>query len=184
MEFYLGQAKGELAPPEVQGRSSVVSKDLLDVVEWAMPGLMEACTGEDIVAFEPDNEQDEQGAEDATRYVNHLIFEKNNGFVTLHDAIKSCLIARMGVVKVYCDKSSVEKREKYQGVSVVELQALESDPDIKIVSVTPSEYAPELAEGMPPELGQAFDVACKRSEEKKEFICPISGGIPSAISGA
>src|SRR3546814_3838552 len=82
MEFYLGEAKGELAPPEVDGRSKVVSKDLMDTVEWAMPGLMEALTGDDIVAFEPDNEQDEQGADDATKYVSHLIFERNNGFTT------------------------------------------------------------------------------------------------------
>src|SRR3546814_13640976 len=94
---------------------------------------MEALTGDDIVAFEPDNEQDEQGADDATKYVSHLIFERNNGFTTLYDAIKSCLIARMGVVKVYCDKSSVEKEETYQGVSLMELQALEGDPDIEIV---------------------------------------------------
>ena len=36
----------------------------MDTVEWAMPGLMEALTGDDIVAFEPDSESDEQGAED------------------------------------------------------------------------------------------------------------------------
>jgi hypothetical protein len=125
----------------------------MDTVEWAMPGLMEALTGDDIVAFEPDNEQDEQGAEDATRYVNHLIYERNPGFVTLHDAIKSCLIARMGVVKVYCDKSTVEKEERYRGVSAYELQALQSDPEIEVTEVTPSEYAPQLAEGMPPEMG-------------------------------
>src|SRR3546814_11725430 len=82
-EFYLGEEKGEFVPPEVDGRSKVVSKDLRDTVEWSMPGLMEALTGDDIVAFEPDNEQDEQGADDATKYVSHLIFERNNGFTTL-----------------------------------------------------------------------------------------------------
>lgn len=55
----MGEAKGELAPPSVPGRSRVVSKDLMDTVEWAMPGLMEALSGEDIIAFEPDNEADE-----------------------------------------------------------------------------------------------------------------------------
>lgn len=59
MEFYRGEAKGELSPPSVPGRSKVVSKDLMDTVEWAMPGLMDALCGEDIVCFEPDNEQDE-----------------------------------------------------------------------------------------------------------------------------
>ena len=89
----------------------------MDTVEWAMPGLMEALTGPGIVSFQPDNEGDEKGADDATRYVEHVIFERNNGFVTLHDAIKSCLIQRMGVVKAYCDKSYVTKEERYQGVS-------------------------------------------------------------------
>lgn len=44
-EFYMGEAKGELAPPSVSGRSRVVDKSLMDTVEWAMPGLMEALTG-------------------------------------------------------------------------------------------------------------------------------------------
>lgn len=82
-----------------------------------MPGLMEALSGDEIVTFEPDSEADEKGTDDATKYVNHLIYERNDGFVTLHDAIKSCLITRMGVVKVYCDKSSVDKEEKYRALS-------------------------------------------------------------------
>src|SRR6478735_7400699 len=52
MEFYMGEAKGELAPPEVEGRSTVVSKDLMETVEWAMPAIMEALTGaDDVVSF-------------------------------------------------------------------------------------------------------------------------------------
>ena len=73
----------------------------MDTVEWAMPGLMEALVGDDVVSFQPDDEGEEQGAEDATRYVTHWVFEKNEGFTVLYEAIKSCLIQRMGVVKVY-----------------------------------------------------------------------------------
>ena len=71
MSYYMGEAKFELAPPEVDGRSKVVSQDLKDTVEWAMPGLMEALCGDDVVSFQPDDEGEEQGAEDATRYVTH-----------------------------------------------------------------------------------------------------------------
>ena len=61
MEFYLGEARGELAPPDTEGRSGVVSKDLMDVVEWAMPALMAVtpefspatCTGLAASALEP-----------------------------------------------------------------------------------------------------------------------------------
>lgn len=86
----------------------------MDTVEWAMPGIMEALSGaDDIVSFKAKRQGDEKAAEDATKYANHIFYEENDGFVTLHDAVKSCLIARMGVVKVYCDKSSVEKEERY-----------------------------------------------------------------------
>ena len=71
MSYYMGEAKYELAPPDVDGRSRVVSKDLMDTVEWAMPGLMEALVGDDVVSFQPDDEGEEQGAEDATRHVTH-----------------------------------------------------------------------------------------------------------------
>lgn len=71
MSYYMGEAKHELAPPDVSGRSQVVSKDLMDTVEWAMPGLMEALVGDDVVSFQPDDEGEEGGAEDATRYVTH-----------------------------------------------------------------------------------------------------------------
>src|SRR3546814_9248589 len=109
----------------------------MDTVEWAMPGLMEALTGDDIVAFEPDNEQDEQGADDATKYVSHLIFERNNGFTTLYDSIKSFLIARMVVVKFYFAQSRVSKDDTYQCVSLMVLPALFCDPYIELVSVLP-----------------------------------------------
>src|SRR3546814_643415 len=80
----------------------------------------------------------------------------------------------MGVVKVYCDKSSVEKEETYQGVSLMELQALEGDPDIEIVSVEPYGEQP-LAEGMPPELAQSFTVKAKTVEQREKFCCE---GVP------
>lgn len=135
MSFYLGEAKGELAPSEIEGRSKVVSKDLMDTVEWAMPGIMEALTGaDDVVSFRPRRREDEDAAKDATAYVNHVIYEENEGFITLHDAIKQALIARMGVGKVWCDKSHEEKEERYVGLSAAEVEALRTDPDIEIVA--------------------------------------------------
>lgn len=101
MEFYLGEAKGELAPPETDGRSRVVSKDLMDTVEWAMPALMDVfASADDIIRFEPDGQEDEQACQDATNYVGWLIHRKNeDGFITIHDAVKSALISRTGYGK-------------------------------------------------------------------------------------
>lgn len=127
----------------------------MDTVEWAMPALMRMfASQDDICRFEPESPEDEQSCEDATQYVGYLINRKNNGFITTHDAIKQCLISRMGVTKTYCDKSWVEKEERYQGVSQVELQALEADPEVEVAEVVPYGIVPPAgqAQGMPPEL--------------------------------
>ena len=136
LEYYHGDAEGDLAPPEVEGRSKVVSKDLLDAVEWIMPSMMRTFAGSDEVCrFEPDGPEDEQAARDATRYVSHIIMERNEGFVTLHDAIKNALIQRMGVVKVYCDESWDEREEYYRALDALGAEALVADPQIEIIGV-------------------------------------------------
>lgn len=166
LEFYLGEATGALAPPEVDGRSSVVSKDLMDVVEWIMPSAMRLFTGTDEVAtFQPDTPEDEQGAKDATRLVQHVIMEQNDGFRVLHDAIKNCLIQRMAVVKVYCDDAEEERHEHYDGMDELGIEALTADQSVEIVEVKPSvepglfyvevkrklKVKKHIIEGVPPE---------------------------------
>jgi hypothetical protein len=170
MEFYMGEAKGQLAPPEVEGRSTVVSKDLMETVEWAMPAIMEALTGaDDVVSFRAKLPGDEQAAEDATAYINHLLYEENEGFSTLHDAIKQCLLARYGVVKVYCDDSWESKEERYEGLSAEEVQALQADADIEVVSVEQTGMV--APEGMIPGVDpQQFAVVAKRRENVRRFV--------------
>lgn len=170
LEFYMGEAKGDLAPPEVEGRSTVVSKDLMETIEWAMPAIMEALTGaDDVVSFRAKRPGDEQSAEDATAYVNHLLYEENEGFTTIHDAIKQCLMARYGVVKVYCDESHEDKEERYEGVSAEEVQALQADADIEIVSVEAMGMVPPegMVEGIDP---QVYAVVAKRRENVRRFV--------------
>lgn len=162
MQFYMGEAKGELAPPEVEGRSSVVSKDLMETVEWAMPAIMEALTGaDDVVSFRPKQPGDEQSASDATAYVNHLLYEENEGFTILHDAIKQCLISKLGVCKVWCDESSDEREENYAGLDEAEVEALSESDDVEIVEVVPA----EIIDGIP-----VFNVKAKRTQNIMRIV--------------
>jgi hypothetical protein len=177
LAFYMGEAKGELAPPDIDGRSRVVSKTLMDTVEWAMPCLMRMFAQDDVIRFEPDHPDDDQHVEDASDYIAHLFYRKNNGFTTLHDAIKSALLFRMGVVKVYCDHRWEHRQEEYRGLSQVEVQALQQDGAIEVLSVEQDgELPPELLmPGMPPEMAQTFTVIARRSQQHKEFKCE---GVP------
>lgn len=171
MEYYHGEAEGDLAPPNIPNRSKVVSKDLMDTVEWAMPSLMDIfASADDIVKFEPDSPEDEQACADATNYVGYLIHRRNEGFITLHDAIKQCLIARMSVVKVYADRRWEHRQETYNGLLGPEVAALGDDPDIEIVEQREGE--PAMApgpDGQPMPL-PTFDVVVQRRSERLEFV--------------
>ncbi len=173
MEFYLGEAKGELSPPDVPGRSRVVSKDLLDTVEWAMPSLMDIfASSDDIIRFEPDGPEDERACDDATNYVGWLIHRKNeDGFVTLHDAIKSALISRMGFGKTYVERHQEYREERYAGLTLAEAEALSGDPELEVVSQEPDGIVPPeaLMPGLPPEAAITYEVVAKRASEAIQF---------------
>lgn len=168
LEFYRGEATGELAPPDIDNRSRVVSKDLLDAVEWTMPSMMRLFAGSDEIArFEPDAPSEEQACKDATAACSHVIWEKNPGFTTLHDAIKTCLIQRVGVVKVWCEEAFDEREEAYSGLDPMGLEALGADPKVEIVDLQPSyQQATDPATGAPALL---FDVRVKLREPRKEY---------------
>lgn len=60
MDYYLGYATNELTPPDIDGRSKVVSKDTMEVVEAAMPSLMRMfCGADDVVRYEADGPEEE-----------------------------------------------------------------------------------------------------------------------------
>lgn len=136
LDYYMGNATGRLSPPDVDGRSKVVDKSLMEAIDWVMPSFMRLFCGSDqVVRFEADSEADEKGAEDASMFVNHVIHEQNNGFVLLHDAIKNALLQRVGIIKVYMEEASDVRQERYDGISALDVQALQADKRVEIVSV-------------------------------------------------
>ena len=73
MELYRGEATGVLAP--VEGRSGVVSRDLMDTVQWVVPQLARVYLGGDEIGkFEPVGPTDEEAADIETQAVNWMIF--------------------------------------------------------------------------------------------------------------
>ena len=82
LEYYLGEPYGN----EVEGKSSIVTREVAEAVDGALPSLMRIFTStDDFVAFEPVNRGDEELAEQATVYVNHIINKDNNGFEIFHN---------------------------------------------------------------------------------------------------
>lgn len=130
--YYLGLAKGDLAPPEIDGRSTFVDTTVRNQIEWMIPSLMKTfCSGDNVVEFTPTKEGDDEKAKLATDYVNHLFFKENDGYTILQTAIRDALLQKTGIIKVWWDDREIESREDYQGLTEIELAQLMQDDEIE-----------------------------------------------------
>ncbi len=131
--YYLGLAKGDLSPPEIEGRSSVVSPDIRNTIESMLPQLMVKFVGGDtVVEFEPQQEEDEEKAQLCTDYLNYLFFRKNNGHKIVYTWFKDALLQKVGIVKCWWDTRVEETREEYKALSDVELAQIMDDEEVEV----------------------------------------------------
>jgi hypothetical protein len=86
---------------EQEGASQIVTSEFADVVESLMPGLMRVFTAaDDLVRFSPGRPGEEKWAEEASRYVPHVLMRQNDGFRILSGLLKDALMFRLGGVTV------------------------------------------------------------------------------------
>ncbi|HEY8026265.1 MAG TPA: hypothetical protein VIF60_16995, partial [Burkholderiaceae bacterium] len=130
--YFLGLAKGDLAPPEIEGRSTVVDTTVRNTVLGMMAPLVKTfCGSENVVEFQPTAEGDVAKAQQATDYLNYLLHKKNAGYSIIATWIQDALVQKNGIVKVWWDNSIVETREQYNGQTAVDLAILLDDEEIE-----------------------------------------------------
>ncbi|MEN6305439.1 MAG: cell envelope integrity protein TolA [Armatimonadia bacterium] len=141
LAYYYGKAEGDLAPPDIEGRSSYVATEVADTIEWIMPTLMRIFTaGDNAVEFLPQQQQDELAAKQATEYVNYCFYRQNDGFLVLHTWFKDALLQKFGVVYSWWDKRTEDVREEYRGLSPEELGFIQqNNPDMELIEQTEGE---------------------------------------------
>lgn len=167
LEYYLGDPIGELAPPESEDRSKVVSLDVADTVEWILPSLIRIFTaGDDAVQFEPQGEEDIDAAEQATQWANYVFYRQNNGFILQHNWFKDALMFRLGVVKLWWEDSKDVTTEEYQGLSAAQIAMMMQDESIEIVEQTAT-LAMENGQLQTPE--PMYDVTVKRTKDTSQI---------------
>jgi len=152
LKYYLGEPLGN----EVEGRSSVVSQDILEVVESMLPSLMRMFTQSDkMVNFDPQQAEDVPYAEQITDYCNFIFNRDNEGFNILHSMFKTALLQKNGFCKVYWKKSKKQKKESYKHLDETQYQTLLIDDEIELLKVE------EISE----EDGTFYDVELRRTKE-------------------
>ena len=153
LKYYLGEPLGN----EVEGRSSVVSQDLLEVVESMLPSLMRMFTQSDkMVNFDPQGPEDVPYAEQITDYCNFIFNRDNDGFSILHSMFKTALLQKNGFCKVYWKTSKKQKKESYKHLDETQYQALLIDDDIEILNTEVIEEE---------DLQLFYDVELRRTKE-------------------
>ena len=163
---YLGD-KGNV----IEGRSSVVSTDVADAIEWIMPEVMKAFTqNNEVVTFDPVGPDDRRQAQIESRYVYDILMKDNGGFIALHEFFKDALLQKNGFFKVWYENEPCVTVENYTGLNPLELEMLQQDPELEITGLTEREYSDEHGTMM------VADVNVKRTKQsgkiKIECVAP------------
>ncbi len=152
MEYFYGEPFGN----EEDGRSQVVVTDVQDTLMWMMPSLMRIFTGGDnVVRFVPETPEDEEVAEQATKYINHVFYKQNNGFMILYNMFLDALMQKVGVVKHYWEEVEKTTSESYQNLTEQEFSVLNQDEDLEVIE---HEQVSTIREILNPETGQAEEI--------------------------
>jgi hypothetical protein len=118
LDHYHGRPYGN----EQEGRSQIVSRDLSEAIDWAMPAIMRVFTQSGSLGeFDPVGPEDEEMAQQESDYTNQVIMKDNPGFIILHDAIKDTLLLKNGYVKHSWDVTEKVGEEEYSGLTMDEI---------------------------------------------------------------
>lgn len=170
LERYLGMPYGD----EEDGASNVISHDVAEVVDWALPDLLEPfLAGDRIVEFDPNSREDEKFCEQATDLATHVFFVDNPGVIILHDVAKSAMIQKIGVIKTYWHDEQCEEDGEAKGLDQIAFAQLAEDPSVEIIES--SERVIELSEDIAPAFptGMAIDVKYKTIKDKSK-VCVVA----------
>lgn len=163
LAYYLGQPDGR----EIEGRSSVTSTDVADVVEWVLPEVVKSLTrSNDMVRFNAQGEDDEDQTQLETEWVYDCIMGQNEGFTIITTLVKDALIQKNCMYKTFFDEDVHIDTTEYENLTIEEYSYLMTDQDIEVVKETIDQD---------PMTGQdLFTVKlAKRTVKKKVKIEPI-----------
>ena len=125
--------------PKLGKRSSVVSTDVADTVEWALPSLMRIFFGgENVITVVGRHAEDVKKAEIMQELLNFQVQVQNPGFMIFYRWFKDALVSGLGIIKCWWERDI--KKIPQKGIfSIEEVEALKTADNIEIVRVEPLE---------------------------------------------
>lgn len=171
-DYYHGEPFGN----EEEGRSSVVSRDVADVIDSAMPSLMRIFSTSDYVKYAPRSAEDEAAAEQASDLANYIVNVENGGFRLFHDWFKSALLYKTGVVRVAWNDMEMVEEKSYEGLTLLELNALLGDDTVEVIEQEATVISEAVIDDDGVELMpavQSFDATIKRRVKRGKVLLDL-----------
>lgn len=126
LDYYEGEPYGD----EREGHSQIMTREVMDTVEWILPMLMRIFHGSDRVAkFEPVGQEDQKVADLRTDYVNHIYLKDNPGYEISTDVMKSGLVEKTGYWQIAWSEEKVSTREEKTGLTDDAIALLVADAE-------------------------------------------------------
>lgn len=131
VEYYQGVMKDT---PSDKGRSSITSRKVRSTIKKVLPSIARTILGnEKIVEYQPVNQGDEAGADQASDYVNHVIMAECDLHRVIESAIHDALLLRNGVLQAYFEEKVDARVTSHTGLPDDAFAALVSEPDVEVL---------------------------------------------------
>ncbi|RVG83244.1 phage portal protein [Sinorhizobium meliloti] len=171
MEYYDGEMRDTPADPN---RSKVVSRDVRSAIKKVLPSLIRTILGNDkVVEYQPVNEGDEAAAEQATDYINYVVFPESDGYDAVQDAAHDALKLRNGIIRWWYDKKRKVQVSKHTGLDEQALVQLVADDDVEVLEQ--EAYQEQIDTPQGPQPVTLFNVKIRRVSE---YGCTKLAAVP------
>lgn len=173
---------------EIDGRSQVVDSTIADSIESVMSQIMPIFNNQDIVQFHSVSSQDELQARIESDACTHIVMNKSNGYLIFQDAIKSALIFRNGIIKIFQRIDYKHRAEKYRNLTEEELmqvaaptteneevEIIDADPLTRTITINRVQKIPKLVIESIPWDRFIFSTDCRKLDlSDVNFVADIS----------
>ena len=131
VEYYQGIMKDT---PSDKGRSAIVSRKVRAIIKKVLPSITRTILGnEQVVEFQPMAQGDEQGAEQATDYVNHVLVQECDLHRVIESAIHDAMLLRNGVLQVYYEEKLDARVSSHTGLPDDAFAQLVAESDVEVL---------------------------------------------------
>jgi hypothetical protein len=142
IQYYKGKMTDT---PADKGRSIMTTRDVRAHIKKVLPSLMRTLLGSaQISEFLPVGPEDEEGAKQATDFMNSVVVPESDAHTTIEHALHDALLLRNGILRWWYEVKVNVSVSMHTGLTDDALAGLVSGDDVEVLEHSASEEMTEL----------------------------------------